>query len=202
MAAQACEERPTVGNGADPGSTLACLRLPQCLVPADAEAAAWRLGGRRFVVVWHTYDAGSGLAIWRRSRDGSWERLLERRRPTAVDHSTSLDDVTGDGRVDVLTSEASGSGACGARIAFRVEAGRAARLFRRHTCELDSELRDGLLWFREPIGDCPDARNPTHCSGGMRITIRGWSGAQLVFDRTIVRCLRRGLAPSRGCRRR
>jgi hypothetical protein len=200
-ATPACEELPALGHGSDAPSTLECLQIPRRLVPDDAEAAAWMLGVRHFVVAWREHGAGSGVAVWRRSRGGSWDRLLERRRPTALQYAISVDDVTGDGRLDLLASEQEGSGGCGPRIAFRVEAGRVTRLFRRSTCELDSDLRDGLLWFREPIGDCPDPGRAAHCHGGVRITIRGWSGDRLVVDRVIVRCLRQRLDPGRGCRR-
>ncbi len=200
--APACDERPPLGHGLDPPSTLECLQVPRRLVPGDAEAAAWMLGGRRFAVVWRTYGGGSGFAIWRRARDGSWDRLLERRRPTALDYAISVDDVTGDGRADVLSNESRGSGGCGPRIVFGVGAERVRRLFGRSTCELDSELQDGLLWFREPIGDCPVRGRAAHCYGGVRITVRGWSGDRIVVDREIVRCLRARLDPGRDCRRR
>ncbi len=189
--------------GANPGVSLECARLPGDLVPADAEAAAWPLAGDRALVVWRTTDGrASGLGIWRR-RQGSWVRLLERRRPAFIQYAISLGDVTGDGRTDVLATETSGgSGGCGQRVAFRVEADRAARLFSRYACETASELRDGLLLFREPIGACPFRRPTAHCYGGVRLTIRGWSGPRVVVDRTIVRCLRSGLQPNRRCQRR
>jgi hypothetical protein len=197
-----CEECPALGHGLAPPATLECLQVPRRLVPDGSEAAAWALGVRRFAVVWRSPASGSGFAVWSRTRAGSWDRLVERRRETAMlNYSVSVDDVTGDGRLDALANESEGSGGCGAREAFRVEADRATRLFRRSACELDSDLRDGLMWFREPIGECTDRGGSVHCHGGVRITMRGWSGDRLVADRVIVRCLRQRLDPARGCRR-
>ena len=197
---QACDERPTVTSPPDQGQTLECAGLPSHLAPAGSEAAAWNIGGNRTLVVWRT-SSGSGLGIWRRSH-GAWKRLLQRRRSTFIHFGISLGDVTGDGRTDVLATEASGgSGFCGMRVVFRVEADRAARLFRRHACELHSELRDGLLLFREPVGDCPSPAGGAHCYGGVRLTIRGWAGRRLVIDRTVVSCFRRGRSTTRSCAR-
>jgi hypothetical protein len=156
----------------------------------------------RFLVVWRG-DRSSGIAIGRRT-GGAWERLLDDRRPFRTTFSISIDDVTGDGRPDVAANEENGSGACGERVAFRVEAERVTPLFRRdHDCESDLALRDGLLWFREPIGECQYGPNGSpHCYGGVRLTIRGWDADDVVLDETIVRCLRSWLDAKRECRRR
>jgi len=151
-------------------------------------------------VVWSTHHA-SGLAVWKRARR-SWSRLLDRRRAMRVSYGIWVDDVTADGRPDVLANEWNGgSGGCGTRVAFRVEGNRVALLFRRYTCELDAELRDGLLWFREPVGSCPFEGGRAHCHAGTRLTILGWTGSRLTVDRTVTRCRFRGFDPERDCRR-
>src|SRR2546423_1794035 len=76
----------------------------------------------------------------------------------------------------------------------------ASTLCRRYVCETDAELHDGLLWFREPIGDCPYSAR-AHCYGGVRLLIRGWAGRRIVVDQTITRCFRASLEPRRNCRR-
>jgi hypothetical protein len=196
-----CQTRPTIAYGFQMGASLACLRVPRRLLPEGAnEAAAWSLGEQFFLVVWGT-GSSSGLAVWRRIR-GSWVRLLDRRRSIDVRYGISLDDVTGDGRLDVLANEwDGGSGGCGTRVLFRIDRERVKLLFRRYTCELDAELRDGLLWFREPIGDCPHARGAAHCYAGIRLTIRGWTEDRIAVNRTIIRCELRGFDPRRNCRR-
>ncbi|HEX8086087.1 MAG TPA: hypothetical protein VF529_17470 [Solirubrobacteraceae bacterium] len=198
----ACPRPSNAGFEVDGGraQSLRCSGLPRRLAPQGAEATVWVLGTRRYLVVWRA-DRSSGVAVWRRT-GGAWERLLDHRRPFRDSYSLSIHDVTADGRLDVLVNELNGSGACGERVAFRVEPARVTPLFRRDgVCEVESELRDGLLWFREAIGDCPYARDLSpHCYGGVRLTIRGWNGDDVVVEQTIVRCLRSRLDPARGCR--
>jgi hypothetical protein len=195
------QECPTAGKGAA-SDTLRCFGLPRRLAPAGADAVAWRVDRRTFVVTWRRAKE-SGYRVWRQ-RDGRWRRLFERPHlwsdgPTSV----SLDDVNADGRRDVLIQGVSGSGVCGVRDVLAIGATRVTSLFHRNSeCEQYSELRHGLLYYRKAIGPCPEASGErAHCYGGVRTTVRGWSGARVVTDRTVVRCLRRNLDPRRNCRR-
>lgn len=108
-----------------------------------------------------------------------------------------LDDVTQDGRTDVLLENEHGSGGCGDRFVLGVGGRHVHELFRCATCETSSRLHDGLLFFTAPVGTCVN-RN-VHCHAGVRLIIRGWSGRRLVVDRTIVSCRRPTPDPRRGC---
>src|SRR4051794_36132895 len=146
-----CDRHPPSFVSGNDAHTLKCFHLPDRLVPAKSDAAAWSLGGGRFLVAWRSDEKVSGLRIWRRA-DASWTRLFNQDKSPPVDYGVSLDDITGDGRTDVLANESNGgSGGCGNRFAFGVDTDRVDPLFRRYVCETDAELHDGLLWFREPI---------------------------------------------------
>jgi hypothetical protein len=200
-ARRTAEPAPSSCEG--PAASTRCFGLPRHLVPVGADATAWRLDGRTFLVTWTVYKH-SDYAVWRR-RDGRWRRLFRSPEvgpdgPSAVD----LADVNEDRRRDVLVQGEAGSGGCGPRDVLAIGATRVTLLFHRaNGCEVYSELRNHLLRYRETIGPCPDdPRGRAHCYGGVRTIVRGWSGRRVVTNRSFVRCVRRDLDPRRDCRRR
>jgi hypothetical protein len=195
---------PRVGPCLGPSASLACFGLPSRLAPGGigSEKTAWRLDRRTFLVTWIDFEK-SGYLVWQR-RGGRWRRLFEQ--PTFGPDGgagVQLADVNRDGRRDALIEGAAGSGGCGVRDVLAIGKTHVTLLFHRaNGCEVYSELRGGLLRFRETIGPCPaGTQTTTHCYGGVRTIVRGWSGRRVVVDRSFVRCVHPGLDPRRGCRR-
>ncbi|HEY1539752.1 MAG TPA: sialidase family protein [Solirubrobacteraceae bacterium] len=193
---------PRVGPCLGPSASLACFGLAPRLAPGGtgSEKTAWRLDRRTFLVTWVDFKK-SGYLVWQR-RGGRWRRLFEQ--PSFGPDggaAVQLADVNRDGRLDALIEGEAGNGGCGVRDVLAIGRTRVGLLFHRaNGCEVYSELRDGLLRFRETIGPCPAGTQTTHCYGGVRTIVRGWS-PRVVVDRSFVRCVHPGLDPRRGCRR-
>jgi hypothetical protein len=154
------------------------------------------LGATQVVVQW-TGATSSGFAIWRRT-GRSFAREYVERAFESDGYQFSQDDVTQDGLADLLVSEGTGSGDCGPRVVLEVQRTRVVPLFRHDACEEQSSIRDGLLTFREPVGECRSAE--VHCYSGVRLTILGWNGSSIDVDRTIVRCFLPSPPGLSGCR--
>jgi hypothetical protein len=120
---------------------------------------AHQLDRRTFLISFHRYNEGF-YRVWQR-RGRAWTKLFERASLPDGANGISLEDVTQDGRRDVLVQGLAGSGLCGARDVLAVEARRVRPLILRTGCEVTSELRGGLVYLREALGSCPVAR--AHC---------------------------------------
>lgn len=200
-----CDATPSTIPTGVPGRRLRCLEIGRRLAPTRSVALAWDLasvsrrgvvtGRDNYLVAW-TGSRG-GYAVWRREKSG-WRRLLLRLSESSYSMpSVSLDDVTQDGRTDALVQATAGSGGCGHRHLLRIGQRGVRTLFDRQECEVYSDLRDGLLYFRTPLSGCG-----VHCLRGVGILIRGWSGDRVVLERRIVRCRQPGFDPERACRPR
>ena len=103
---------------------------------------AHQLDRRTFLISFNRYKEGF-YRLWQR-RGRAWTKLFERASLPDGDNAVSLEDVTQDGRRDVLVQGVAGSGLCGARDVLAVEARRVRPLILRTGCEC-RQTRSGAV---------------------------------------------------------